>query len=81
VKRRELVAEERVVRSDISNRIVPEEEVVKVTITFGRPARRPSREFDASEVEIKDWIELSREKGRRRGTRSRRRAALGEPEA
>jgi hypothetical protein len=67
------VAVEKVVRSDISNEIVPEDQVVKVTITFsGRPPREPAREFDAAESEIRDWIQISREKGRGR-TKGRRR--------
>lgn len=67
------MAVEKVVRSDISEEVVPEDQVVKVTITFGgRPPRQPAREFDAAESEIRDWIKISREKGRGR-SRGRRR--------
>jgi hypothetical protein len=70
------VAVEKVVRSDISKELVPEEQVVKVTITFGgRPPRQPPREFDAAENEIRDWIEISREKGRGRGRGRRRKTS------
>lgn len=72
------MAEERVVRSDISNRIVPDDQVVKISITFGRPARQPPRELDAAEDEIREWINLSREKARRRGSVRLRRRAVPE---
>jgi hypothetical protein len=45
------------------NEVVPGDQVVKVTITFGgRSPRQPARKFDAGEDEIRDWIRISREK-------------------
>jgi hypothetical protein len=74
------VAVEKVVRSDISNEVVAEDQVVKVTISFGgRPPRQPPREFDAAENEIRDWIKISREKGRGR-SRARRRTTGSDDE-
>ena len=56
-----------VIRSDLSGEIVPDEEAVKITITFSSNVR-PRLVLDASEQEVSDLIKRAHP---RSGTRRR----------